>query len=433
MHISEQKTPRRSRRRAKWLLAAALMTAAALPAPSALAEEPTAKEDSVMSRPRPAYDPLGIPIGGAADDPGSPFILLPRLDNQIGWESNVYREEDNAKDDFFALSEAKLELRSDFELHSFNITGRAALKRYFEETNNDWEEAEILAEGLLSASEEASISARVGSGYFHEERDDPDSPSADNNINEFWRHLAFVSADFTPGDLLFRLEGGTELFDYEDNGGINNDDRDYSLYVIRTRIGYAFQPGVTAFVEPEYNWRVYDERFDDNGFARDSDGWSVIAGVTYDLTGVTFLEVGGGYFEQEYDDPAFGSIQGWTATATLYWNPTDLMTVTSEVRRGIEETTLAGVSGAVSTTAAIGIDYEITEQVLLNTLADYTWEDFKSSSRQDDIFRGRAGLIYLVNEYIETGVSYEYAQRWSNAPMEDFDLHRVLLSLSLQL
>ncbi len=75
-----------------------------------------------MSRPRLDYDPIGIPIGGGADDPGSPFILLPRLDTQLGWESNVFREDDNPQDDFFLLTEATLDLRSDWELHSFGIT-----------------------------------------------------------------------------------------------------------------------------------------------------------------------------------------------------------------------------------------------------------------------------------------------------------------------
>ncbi|MEX0921671.1 MAG: outer membrane beta-barrel protein [Rhodovibrionaceae bacterium] len=403
-----------------------------LTAPVAIAES-TAKDESVMSRPRPDYDPLGIPIGGDASDPGSPFILLPRLDTQFGWESNVFREESNPQDDFFVHSEASLNLRSDWELHSFGITARGALKRYFKKTKNDWEEAEILATGTLSISEEFSVSARAGSGFFHEERDDPDSPTADNNVNEFWRHTGFLSASFTPGDLVFRAEGGAEVLNFLDNGGINNDDRDFTNYVARTRVGYTLLPGITAFVEPEYNWRIYDVGTDDNGFERNSEGWSVIGGVTYDLTGVAFLELGGGYFEQSYDDPVFPESSGWTSTATLTWNPTEVMTVTGNVRRGVQETTLAGVSGVVATSTSLGIDYEITEQLLLNSVADFGWQDFKNSSREDEIFRGRAGLIYLVNEYIETGVSYEYAQRWSNAPTEDFKMHRLLLTLSLQL
>ncbi len=395
--------------------------------------EPTADEESVMSRPRLDYDPIGIPIGGGADDPGSPFILLPRLDTQLGWESNVFREDDNPQDDFFLLTEATLDLRSDWELHSFGITARGALKRYFKKTKNDWHEAEIQANGTLSISEEFSVSARAGSGFFHEERDDPDSPGASNNINEYWRHVGFLSARFTPGDLLLRVEGGAEYFDFDDNGSINNDDRDFMNYVVRTRVGYTLVPGVTAFVEPEYNWRVYDKSVDDNGFERNSEGWSVIGGFTYDLTGVAFLEVGGGYFEQDYEDPTFPDSHGWTTSATLTWNPTEVMTITGSASRSVQETTLAGVSGVVSTSTSLGLDYEITEQLLLNTLADYNWQDFKNSSRHDEIFRGRAGLIYLVNEYIETGVSYEYGQRWSNAPMEDFKLHRLLLTLSLQL
>lgn len=437
MDIFEHSKPQR--RRGSWLpsastLALALAGAGYLSIAPVQAES-TAKDESVMERPRPQFDPLGIPIGGAADDPGSPFILLPRLETEFGWESNVFREDknENPEDDFFVHSQASLSLRSEFELHSLDITARGAVKRYFNKTNNDWNEAEILASGGLSISEEFSVSARIGSGFFHEERDDPDSPAADDNVNQFWRHTAFLSADFTPGDFLFRVEGGAELFDFRDNGGINNDDRDYNNYVVRTRVGYTLLPGITAFVEPEYNWRVYDQTFDDNGLERDSEGWSVIGGVTYDLTGVAFLEVGAGYFEQDYEDPSFGDSNGWTAHAILTWNPTEVMTITGNVSRGVSETTLNGVSGVVGTTAGLGLDYEITEQLLWNSLADFTWQDFTSSSREDELFRGRAGLIYLMNEYIETGVAYEYQQRWSNAPSEDFELHRLLLTLSLQM
>ena len=37
---------------------------------------------SVLERPRPDYDQLGIRLGG--------FRLLPRAENTIGWTSNVY-------------------------------------------------------------------------------------------------------------------------------------------------------------------------------------------------------------------------------------------------------------------------------------------------------------------------------------------------------
>ena len=440
MYISEQVKPVWGWRRGRGLPGAAALAVAAaaggyLSIAPVQAEDSTAKQDSVMERPRPLYDPLGIPIGGDASDPGSPFIFLPRLETDFGWESNVYREDtnENPEDDFFVRSQATLALRSQFEVHSFGLSARGAIKRYFQETNNDWNEAEILASGTLSISEEFSVSTRAGSGFFHEERDDPDAPGADDNVNQFWRHLAFLSANFTPGDFLLRVEGGGERFNYRDNGGINNDDRDYNNYVVRTRVGYTLLPGITAFVEPEYNWRVYDQTFDDNGFERDSEGWSVIGGVTYDLTGVAFLEIGAGYFEQDYDDPNFADSNGWTGTALLTWNPTEVMTITGELTRGVRETTLNGVSGVVDTTTGLGLDYEITEQLLWNSKADYTWQDFKSSSREDQLLHGRGGLIYLMNEYIETGLSYEYQQRWSNAASEDFRLHRLLLTLSLQM
>ena len=168
------------------------------------------------------------------------------------------------------------------------------------------------------------------------------------------------------------------------------------------------------------------------GGNRDSQGFAVRAGVTYDATGVTFLELGGGYFQQDFVNARFGDEKGLSIQGRVVWNATDLATVTVELARAVTESTLVDVSSVVDTDVALGLDYELLDYLLLSGQVGYLNSDFGSSGRRDDSFRGRLALIGLVNEYVSLTGSYQYAERISNAAGEDFRSNTFRLSLGLQ-
>ena len=85
----------------------------------------------------------------------------------------------------------------------------------------------------------------------------------------------------------------------------------------------------------------------------------------------------------------------------------------------------------------LGIDYELADNLLLTTDGVYSAVSYDPASgfgeRRDDIWRGSAGLIFLVNEYFQLRADYTYTTRSSNVPGQDFDDNTFLLTLRSQL
>src|SRR5262245_49078282 len=93
-------------------LAALALAGVLLPGAAAWGQD--AIGESVLGRPRPGYDPLGIDLFAGPNDPGSPFVLYPSVTVTGGWDDNVFRDEDNKKDDFFVVVSPSLVLQSDW-------------------------------------------------------------------------------------------------------------------------------------------------------------------------------------------------------------------------------------------------------------------------------------------------------------------------------
>lgn len=395
----------------------------------------TALDDSVLQRPRPDYDQLCFGIDRAFNDgsgPGSPIQICPELTVRGGYTDNVFRTEADAEGDTFVAIEPSLSVRTDGDAFNAEIGARGTFTRQQDLSRNDSDDYEGRAAGRVDITEDLSVSANGSFAQLHEARDDPDRASAALDVTEYTlgrEHLAF---EYRPVDWLFRLAGEARQVDYRDNGAIENDDRDRSEYELIARAGRNFGSGLTLFVEPTYNMRRYRNTPDAAGTVRDSEGYAVRAGVTYDVTGVTFIELGGGYFEQRFDDPSFGNESGFSVAGRVVWNPSDPATLTLDVGRAVTESTLAGVSAVVDTDIAVGLDYEIRDRLLLTSGASYHNSDFGESGRVDDSYGARLGLIGLINEYMSLTASYAYAERVSDTIGEDFRSNTFLLSLDLQ-
>ena len=272
-------------------------------------------------------------------------------------------------------------------------------------------------------------------GRIVEGRDDVNNTGT-NDLIANWRNTQQGGLSTAFGDFQFEVIGERVRNNYVDNGA-NQDDRDHTQWGARSRLGYEFQPGTVLFVEGGYNWRRYDDSFDDFGFNRDSAGWNVAGGFSYDVTGVLFAEVSAGYIKQTYEDPRFGSNSGFSIDGDLVWNPTDLLTVRGSAGTSINETTLNGASGGRQIYGGIGIDYELAENLLLTTDGVYSAVSYDPATgfgeRKDDIWQGSAGLIFLINEYFQLRADYTFTTRDSSAPGQDFTDNTILLTLRSQL
>lgn len=421
-----------SRSRRSGRLAVLALAGVLLPGEAAWAQD--AVSESVIGRPRPGYDPLGIDLFAGPNDPGSPFILYPSVTVSGGWDDNVFRDENNRKDDFFVLVAPSLILASDWVNHGLNLHATAGIMRNLRYDQNNFTAFDIGADGFLDVGLDSQVFAAASFGREADGRDDVDDigEDNDNDLVKYWFNKQTLGFTTQFGDFSWLIQGDRLQLDYVNNEE-NQDDRDRVEYEVTSRLQYEFQPGVSVFVEGGYNWRDYRQVPDDFGIDRNSQGWQVRGGFVYDITGVLAAEASAGYVSQNPADDRFGDTSGLAVDANITWNPTDLITIRGLAGTTINETTLDHASTGRAIYGGLGFDYDIDDNLYFTSNALYTTVNFEPQdgfeARNDDIVQGDAGLVWLINENFSLRGTYIHTRRYSSEAGEDYTDNMVLLSL----
>ena len=393
-----------------------------------------AVSDSVLGRPRPGYDPLGIDLFAGPNDPGSPFVLYPSITLTGGWDDNVFRENDDTDDDFFLVISPSLVLASDWVNHGLNFHATAGIKRNLDFTENNFTVFEIGTDGFLDVGLDSKVFAAAAFGRAVDGRDDVEDAGEDDrdDLVKHWFNRQTLGFSTMFGDFTWVVQGDRQRLNYVDNDN-NQDDRDRTQYDITSRLAYEFQPGVSVFVGGGYNWRRYDDETDDFGFNRNSEGWKAEGGFIYDITGVLAAEVGAGYVSQNPEDPSFGNNSGFAVDANITWNPTELITIRALAATTINETTLDDESTGRAIQGGIGFDYDLADNLIFTSNGTYTRVRYEPAEgfeeRTDNIWQGDAAVIWLINENFSLRTDYVHTRRSSSEAGEDYVDNTVLLSL----
>ena len=86
----------------------------------------------VLTRPRPELDPLGMRLGS--------FLLFPDLKVSEFYDDNILFSESDTEDDFVTEIAPSLALVSDWEHDLLSLEARAAIGRYAQHTNQNYED-----------------------------------------------------------------------------------------------------------------------------------------------------------------------------------------------------------------------------------------------------------------------------------------------------
>jgi hypothetical protein len=188
----------------------------------------------------------------------------------------------------------------------------------------------------------------------------------------------------------------------------------------------------TPFVEGAVDLRDLDDAADDNGFRRDSEGYEILVGATLDVSGVTFVELSGGYRRQAFDDPRLDDAAGFSFDGRVVWNPTDLLSLTARARRLVRETTVSNASSAFTSVFALSADYELLDNLVLNARLGYEIEDFQGIDREDDLLTFDLGARYLVGPNFSLGATYGFESRESDVAADDYTANTLRVFASVQ-
>jgi hypothetical protein len=377
------------------------------------------------------YSPAGIRAGS--------FMIHPFFESQNEYKDNIYSQQNNTQDDFIFHLQPGVNARSNWNRHALEANASTDMQLYTSHSSEDKENYAFDLNGRLDVLKENFATAKFYYAHQYEDRGSPDSPFNASKPVQYDTTGGLVGYEHKINRIRFNVLNDAQHLDYENSISssdtfINNDDRDRQKNTSTGRIGYEIMPGYEAFVRGSYNFIEYDQKFDDFGLQRSSDGYEVVTGIALDFTGILVGDAYIGYARQKYDDARLETISDITGGFGLKWMPTGLTTVSARVDRAINETTQGFSSGYFSTASTVSIDHELLRNVLLNASAGYIFNDYRGGAgRQEDTYYAGVSAKYLLNRNFFLKSGYNFRTRSTNMNNADYDINSVYFSLGAQL
>ena len=385
-----------------------------------------------------SYEPIGVPLGG--------FRLFPSLELDAGYNDNIFATSPatGQTTSFVQIVKPSLDLKSDWNNHMLNLYARGVFGFYDAASSANYQDFAVGANGRLDIQRDWNT---YGGVSYNRRHDDPGAP---NTVLGFTQITKYDQLNANLGyyqkynRLSGRLEVNIDNFNYFNNGlglaqgVVPNSDLNRTQFREALRFGYEYLNGFEVWTRGSLNQRRYVNYVDAAGFIRNSNGWDLVGGASFDLGGVTSLEAFAGYVQQNYDDVRFRALQGLMFGVTGYWNPVKELWIKPFVRRTVEEAAFIGDSGYLNTSFGLEGNYNIRPNLRLDGHADYSIADYQgntttTSNRYDQYATFRASLLYMPTPQFFVGPQYQYIHRWSNQTNFDYGQNVIMLRLGARL
>ncbi|HEV2264685.1 MAG TPA: outer membrane beta-barrel protein [Stellaceae bacterium] len=409
---------------------AAIAQIIGLEAPEATVPE----RQSVLQHPRPDYDPVGARLGD--------FFFYPSAEAEGFWNSNVFASQSHEKSDFYTSLRPAASLLSNWGSSALNFLANGEVRRYASQVGENQTNYSLVTNGRLDILHGESLSGAVGFQNAHEDRTSPSSVPTQLHPTEYQETSGLLKFDRERGVLGLHANAGVDYFTYDNtltSAGAELHETDRNRIEIHggPRVSYEIIPGYHAFVAGQANSRIYQSTFDSFGIKRSSHGFETDVGTAFQITPLITGEAFVGYIQQNYDDPRISSIHSPGFGGNLLWNVTQATSVRAKVSRTVQEvdffgtTASATVTSFLETQAGISVEQEVLRNVLLSGGASLTSEDFRGTTRTDNIAEGDLGLTYLLNRMWRAGLDLSYQSRTSN--VSGVSYNRALIGAKVRL
>lgn len=211
----------------------------------------------------------------------------------------------------------------------------------------------------------------------------------------------------------------------------SNEDRNFNQYSGLLRGSYEIMPQLKPFTEATIDRRERDLEFDRSGFARNSSGYTVRAGSTFEFSRLIIGEASIGYSKRSYEDPRLRDIAGFLAAGSLIWKPTGLTTITLAAQSSIDETTLPGVSGVLSRSYSAQVEHAFRRYLIGTLKFGYTTADYDGSDRFDKIYSVGGDVIYKFTRDVHAKAQLRHD--WLKSTIDGANYEATLFMLGVRL
>ena len=351
--------------------------------------------------------PVGAQIGA--------FLLSPSLQLDESLNDNIFASPSGKQADAISTITARNAVNWSKGLNSLDVEGWLAGHIYaVHPTENAWE-GSIQSTFTSSVHDDVQLSA-VGQA---QRRVDPRSdPTGLQGLTPTTYELysGNVAATIGHPELnLLDLRVGANRVSYDplqgSTGPIITSDRDNVEVFGEANFRHTFAPRRSVYLKVRPNVRSYDQKFDQAGFQRSSDGVRADAGVDWDFDSVFLVNAETGIQHQAYDDPRFGTIDEPDGKLTVSWWPTRLTNVTVNGIHEYYEAFFIPSPGAVRNKVIARIDHELRRRWVISASYSLERDELKDSTTRYRTGIADVNLKYLFADGFSAGVDYMFTHQ----------------------
>ena len=206
----------------------------------------------------------------------------------------------------------------------------------------------------------------------------------------------------------------------------------YDDYGLTLRAAYELTPGVKPFVEGFVDQRIHDTTYGTTGYARNSDGVSVTAGSTFELTRLLVGTASAGYADRNYQDPRLANLRGPVFDISLVWTATPLTKVTLRTLTTMDETTVVGASGTINRSATLEVAHALRRDLTITATAGIQDETYPGNPLVQTYYSAGLKAEYNLTRSIVVKGAYTFQRMTSNQAGSDYTANIMMVGLRLQ-
>ncbi len=363
---------------------------------------------TVLTRPRPDYDPPGLREGS--------FVVQPLVAEGFGFDSNP-RGAPGQAGSAFVSTQASVSVGSNWARDGIGASVSVDDRRYLQQPNLSRTDDSVSAGGRYDVGTADHLLLSATHSDLHIEPTGIDALSTQRavpyqvNVGTASYLLTLSRLSFEP----FVLVADTSYSPTRLGGGASQS----NSYLDNTTV----TEGVTTRYELSPLRRaVLVVRSAQSAFShalpgiprRDSVDVSVLGGIDYVADGVFRYRALVGYQVRDYASAAIKSHNAPVVEADVIWSPSLLTTVEATANRKIVNSTDPLVAGYTDTAARLQVEHEYLRNVLLNVHVSAELAQYENNGGQQTIYGGGVGATWLLNRTRKISATFDHTQSSSD-------------------
>ncbi|MBC9206167.1 outer membrane beta-barrel protein [Roseomonas aerophila] len=390
--------------------------------------EATARGVTVLNRPRPDFDPLGVRLPG--------YRLDASLEGGVGYDDNLLPGQGRRRSGSFAEEALSVTGASMWTRHGIEATATQITRQHVRDSNLNWNDYAIGVAGRYDIGRASWLRLRYDHIRSHLDVDDLDvQQSGTRTPAPYDTDIVHAAGSVAFNQLRLGASLDYRWLRYQDvtvagvRDPLSNNDHQSALGELNAE--YSVLPGRALLGVV----RLQDIRYDRAGQSgRDSLTWEVQGGAQYDVDGLWQARLLLGYRRRDYEQAGLKPLSGPAFEGQVVLTPSQLATVTVAIQRSIEESIRQDSVSYTRTSARAALDYEMLRNLIVTVGTRVERRDYPEDVGTVTDAIGVLEARWMLNRSMTLIGTFQHTERLSApAGIQEYGRNQVLIRLRFAL